>query len=480
MADAHDKRRLRMAAYVAGGFVAGILAVLFGLFALMRYEFGREPPPARYPQPQSIAEANRQDLEYLRHLPGYDRSFSPEAKAAFGSYLDEVTARSDGLDRPALEMAVARAAALADNAHTNALGVSEGRNLNALPIKMVQFHAGMHIVMAKRAHADLLGARVISENGQSIDALRSALRPYLGGPDQFLRERLPNFLQSPQALHAAGLGPSPTDVTFELALPDGQQITRTLTADPLPVSAYAWADRALSPARPRELAQPAQWLHVLDGRAQLPAYLERTDAAYWHMFMEDIPALYIQINTMRDGGTPPLEAYIANLLHEVESRRPRHVIVDFRFNGGGNYMLYADFSRKLPQLLPPDGKLFIVVGPNTFSAAITTLARLKHFAGDQAMIVGEPVGDRDAFWGEINRFQLPNSQIAVQYATGYHDWVNGCTSWTRCYWFNFNFMLGVAAGPLTPTLPAPLSFDDYRAGVDPALRAIATHVNLPR
>jgi hypothetical protein len=41
-------------------------------------------------------------------------------------------------------------------------------------------------------------------------------------------------------------------------------------------------------------------------------------------------------------------------------------------------------------------------------------------------------------------------------------------------------MLGVAAGPLTPTLPAPLAFDDYSAGVDPALRAIAAQVNLPR
>ena len=480
MAEARNKGRLRRAVYAVGGFVGVMIALGLGLFALMRYEFGRTPPPADYPQAKNIAEANRQDLNYLRQLPSYDRSFSPAAKTAFGSYLDEVTARADALDRPALEMAVARAAALADNAHTNALGVSEGRSLNALPIRMVQFRDGMHIVMAKSAHEDLLGARVISENGLSIDDLRSALRPYVGGPDQFLRERLPNFLQSPQALHAAGLGPSPTEVTLELALRDGQRVTRTVTADPQPVLGYAWADRALSPVRPRELAQKAQWLHVLDGSAQLPAYLERTDAPYWHVFMKDIPALYIQINTMRDGGTPPPEPYVADLLREVERLHPRNVIVDLRFNGGGNYMLWADFSRKLPQLLRPDGELFIVVGPNTFSAAITTLARLKHFAGDQAVIVGEPVGERDAFWGEINRFALPNSQIPVQYATGYHDWVNGCTSWTRCYWFNFNFMLGVAAGPLTPTLPAPLSFEDYSAGVDPALRAIAAHVNLQR
>ena len=377
-------------------------------------------------------------------------------------------------------MAVARAAALADNAHTNALGVGEGRDLNALPIRMVQFSDGMHIVMATPAHAELLGARIISENGQSIDDLRRALRPYLGGPDQFLRERLPNFLQSPQALHAAGLAPSSTDATLELVLRDGQRVTRTVTAEPEAMPGYAWADRALSPARPRESAQHAQWLHVLDGSAHLPAYLQHTGAAYWHTFMEDMPALYIQINTMRDVGEPPLETYLAGLLREVESRRPHTVIVDFRFNGGGNYTLYADFSRKLPELLRPDGKLFVVVGPNTFSAAITTLARLKYFAGDKAVIVGEPVGDRDAFWGEINRFRLPNSQIAVQYATGYHDWVNGCTSWTRCYWFNFNFMLGVAAGPLTPTLPAPLAFAEYITGVDPALRAIRAHINAPR
>jgi hypothetical protein len=376
-------------------------------------------------------------------------------------------------------MAVARAAALADNAHTNALGVSEGRNLNALPIRMVQFSDGMHIVMATPAHVDLLGARVISENGRSIDDLRRGLRPYLGGPDQFLRERLPNFLQSPQALHAAGLGSSPTDATFEFVLRDGQQVTRTVKADPQPAPGYAWADRALSPVRPREPTQYTQWLHILDGSAHLPAHLQHTDRAYWHTVVEDMPALYIQINGMRDAGQPPLETYIADLLREVERSRPHNVIVDFRFNSGGNYTLFADFSSKLPQLLGPDDKLFMIVGPNTFSAAITTLARLKHYAGDRAVIVGEPVGDRDAFWGEINRFQLPNSQISIQYATGYHDWVNGCTRWTKCYWLNFNFMLGVAAGPLTPTLPAPLSFADYIAGVDPAMHAITAHLNAP-
>jgi hypothetical protein len=476
MAAAGRKHR-RLAAYAAVGVAAIVLVLAIGLPALMRYTFGREPPPARYPQPQSMAEANSQDLHYLRQLPSYDRSFSPAALATFGSYLDEAAARAHLLDRAALEMLVARAVALADNAHTNALGVAEGRNLNALPIRIVEFSDGLHIVMATREHADLLGARVIAENGRAIDELRRELRPYAGGPDAYLREKLPNFLQSPQALHAAGLAASPNEVTLELVLRDGQPITRTLVADPQPASGYGWADRALSPARPDRTS----WLHVLDGSPALPAYLRRVDAGYWHIYMKELGALYVQINTMRDAaGELPLATYLAEVLRQVESTRPRHVITDFRFNPGGNYTLSADFSRELPELLHPDGKLFIITGPNTFSAAITTVARLKFFAGDRAVIVGTPVGDRDGFWGEVNQFRLPNSQLAVQYARGYHDWVNGCTRWTQCYWLNFNFALGVAAGSLTPTLPAPLSFADYISGADPALRAIASSIDAAR
>ena len=474
------KRHLRIAAWTLVGLLCVVFALVTGFFALMRREFGQSPPPAHYSPPANSAEANRQDLEYLRLLPSYDRSFSPAAKAAFSAYLDDATAKAGTLDRAGLEMAVAHAVALADNGHTNAQGVGEGRNLNALPIRMAQFADGFYIVMAKPPNLDLLGARVVSENGRSIDDLRHTLQPYEGGSEEHLREKLPNFLQSPQALQAAGLASSATEATFELMFSDGRQVTRSLTADPKPTPGYAWADRALSPARPDTLTQNESWLHLLDKQAHLPIYLQHVDAPYWNVYLEDIPALYVQINTMRDVGARPVEAYLSDLLRQIAGAHPRHMIVDFRFDSGGDYTLYADFSKKLPRLLPRDGKLFLITGPNTFSAAITTVARLKYFAGAKAVIVGETVGDRDGFWGEVNQFQLPNSRIAVQYATGYHDWVHGCTNWSTCFWLNFSLLLGVAAGPLTPSLPTPLSFSDYQAGIDPALKAIADQLKLPR
>jgi hypothetical protein len=103
---------------------------------------------------------------------------------------------------------------------------------------------------------------------------------------------------------------------------------------------------------------------------------------------------------------------------------------------------------------------------NTFSAAISTAARLKYFAGTRATIVGEPMGDRLQFWGEGGVTVLPNSKIAVRYATGYHDWEHGCSLSQITSCFFLNYIYAVPAGDLRPAVPTTPSFVDYAAGKD--------------
>src|SRR5437867_9535868 len=53
------------------------------------------------------------------------------------------------------------------------------------------------------------------------------------------------------------------------------------------------------------------------------------------------------------------------------------LIVDLRFNSGGDDTLTSTFTKALPAALPPDGRIFILTSANTFSAGIATAARLR-------------------------------------------------------------------------------------------------------
>jgi hypothetical protein len=151
---------------------------------------------------------------------------------------------------------------------------------------------------------------------------------------------------------------------------------------------------------------------------------------------------------------------------------PCAVIQDLRFNGGGDYTNTYSFANRLPRLLTAKGHIFILTGPETFSAAITTTAFVKQAGGKRVTILGEPVGDRLSFYSEGGMGCLPHAHLCVYYQTGKHDYAQPCTDWDRCYWLNWLYPVRVKS--LAPDEMIPLSFADWRAGRDPVFeRALA-------
>ena len=448
--------------------MAALLAVVAIPLAIILYPTLKAYPKADVPAAASQRDRNLQDLAHLRRLPEVERSFTAQSRAAFGQAIAAIEQRVGELDRAGLAMAAAKAVALADNGHTNVLGLAGDRGFNAVPIRLGWFADGLFVIATDEERRHLLGGQVLGVNGRATAALVEALRPYVGGPANLAREFVPNLLISPELLQAAGLSETAKASTFEIRFADGSAGSAGLAAGPStqpPLSSQFWPKRHLSP-----IMQPggaAGWRHVLDGNA-VPGYLSRPDTNYWH----DYPApglLYVQINRIADQAPTGAPQYLSEMLDAAAQKPIRDAIVDLRFNRGGNYTLTADFARRLPEILPASGKLFILTSANTFSAAISTAARLKHFAGERTIIVGEAMGDRSQFWGEGGLTQLPNAKIAVRYTTAFHDWEQGCslTQITTC--FLLNYIYGVPAGDLQPTVAIAPAFADYAAGKDPVM-----------
>jgi hypothetical protein len=481
----------------AGGIAGLSLFAAGALVVYLMYPAFKTPAPPDFPVPDTPAEAARQDITYLKYaLRELDRSFSPESWAALERAMEDLSVRAESLDAAALEMGLAKAVATANNGHTNVMGVGWGLTLNSIPLKFYWFSDGLYAVQSDASNADLLGARVLTIGGRSPGELSHLFRPYVGGANGLARELSVRFMRSPEAMRAVGLQESPSAVYLRLETRDGKLMERSVAATaipssgPLPEAAEElpafdprelyWSRRDLSPIRlpeaaphPRPTADGRQWTHILDGTI-LPLSLRDPNRFYWADELPEWSALFVQINTTLDEpGRQPLQAFLRGVLDSAAESRPRFAILDLRSNPGGSYLLTAAFTRKLPSLIPEDGRIFILTSGNTYSAGVIAAARLKYFSGARGEIVGEPMGDHARFWAEAaTRIVLPNSGLRVGYATGYHDWENSCSLRQIRTCYLPNYFLGVAAGSLDPTIPVSWSFTDYVAGKDTVLEEV--------
>lgn len=449
--------------------VAAILVLFVAPAAYILYPTFKSYPTTDSAPAATQADKNLRDIEVLARLPEVDRSFTVETREAFEQSVADLKARAPQLDRAGFAIGAARAVALADNAHTAVAGLVAGHGFNALPMRVGWFQDGLFVVAAKAAQRDLLGARILRIDDRPPADLLPELKAFIGGPASMARELSPNLLQSPELLHAAGLAKAPDAVELQLVLPDGTEATRSLAAEPGAaelVTRSFWQRRHLSPAPlPGE---GAAWTHVLDAGSP-PFYLARPDANVWHDYLASGAVLYVQINRVRDQDGMSLSQYLADAVSEAEARKVRHAVVDLRFNSGGDYTQTADFTEQLPAAIPPDGKLFVLVGGTTFSAAIVTAARLKYFAGGRGILVGEPMGDRTQFWGEGGSQSMPHSKLSIRYASAYHDWENGCSLAQIRTCFFLNYIFGTPSGSLEPAVPLQQPFASYAAGKDMVL-----------
>ena len=175
----------------------------------------------------------------------------------------------------------------------------------------------------------------------------------------------------------------------------------------------------------------------------------------------------MQLKSNVDEGGRSIKDFLSNAEKQLRREHPCNVIFDLRYDGGGDYLNTHHFARELPTLIPQAGRVIVLTGPATFSAGISTAVFVKNAGEERVTIVGEPVGDRLQFYSEGGQACLPDYPLCVVYQTGKHDYQHPCKDWTVCFWLNYFFELRVKS--LDPDYVVPLSFKDWRAGVDPAL-----------
>jgi hypothetical protein len=399
------------------------------------------------------------DVEAMRAYVGRNRAYSPAARA---EALRRVALLPGLAGSPArFELEVAHIAALADNGHSALLPQQWPSRYPRSPIHLGLFADGLHVVSAPPDRTWLIGRRVIGINGRDWREIRAAYARYQGGLPAFRDQFVTLFMELPALLVAAGFGTDPDRITYTFD-PPGQPETVTVQAALTP-----YGDEPAFSARSA----------LFDGARLLPAtlvplYLQEPRQLFRLAFPPELDGAYIQLNAVHGLG---ISAFLDATLAELRRRRPRNIVVDLRFNMGGDLNIARDFMQALPAVARD--RVYAITSGRTFSAAISSLGYLKQAAGDRLTIVGEPIGDRLEFWAEGNIMALPGLGATILYARERHNYMTGCPE-RDCH-------AGVRAHPirvrsLQPDLPTPLTWADFHAGRDPAMAAIVQDIGRRR
>jgi tetratricopeptide (TPR) repeat protein len=313
-----------------------------------------------------------------------------------------------------------------------------------VPVQFYLFAEGLHVTGADAPHADLVGARVLRIGSHTPEEVLRELDAVVPQDNRMGLLWLGPlvFMRRPEVLN--GLGLIPDDSCLPLTVRDlaGKEREVRLPADS--------ADRGTAWFAPPK-----------DAPAPVPLYLKKPGTPYWFEYLSAEKLVYCQYNSvMEEGQEETIEKFFKRLFRFIDQNEVDRLVLDLRWNGGGNNFLNQPLIHGLIRCdkVNRPGKLFVIVGRNTFSAAMCCVGAIDR--NTRAVFVGEPTGSSPNFVGESAvQIKLPYSKLRASVSDLY--WQNTVAMDYRTW--------------VAPQIYAPPTFAAYRANRDPALEAILAY-----
>ncbi len=391
---------------------------------------------------QPTAAQWQEDVRFLisalerQHPNPYRRNKKEVVDAAARALIDAIPSMS----RDEISVGLMKLIALVQDGHTSLLP-PEIFQKPVFPVRFYFFEDVLYIILAPKQYADLVGARVTGIGGVDVtEALKRAFEIVAADNDMGRRENAPLILAVPDLLAGLKINADKTRLSLKLETPGGVK-----TAEITPAGNLG------------DLLQvPSDWTDARNSGVKTPYYLRDPQNRYWFEYDKEHRIVYLQQNAVlnKDNGET-LSDFYKKVLAFVAANPVDKLVIDLRQNGGGNNGLNRPLIRALiKSKIDEPGRLFVITGRITFSAAQNYVNDLEQYTS--AIFVGEPTGEHPNAYGDARPVELPNSKFTPRIST--------------LYWQDLDPR---DARPWTaPAISTPLTFADYRNGVDPALQAV--------
>ena len=311
-----------------------------------------------------------------------------------------------------------------------------------LPFECYWFEDGIFILECDKAYESLLGKKLTAVNGVPMEVVIDSLATLLVADNQMvLKNQIPRMLTWFQLLEYFGFA-SGNDISFEAEDASGKTISQNIL---LPV----------------ELGEM-----VSIEPPVLPLGWQDQKAFFRAQYLEKEKIYYIQYNRCwsreaeEDYGSgasalfmPSFKEFEKQVYPVLKKKEIDKLVFDIRFNKGGYAEQGTEFIRKICKSLPRDHReIYVLIGRATDAAAI--INAVDFMKNTEVVLVGEETSGKLNFFGEVDRFVLPESRLIVSYSTKH-------------------FVLVDEEQPaLIPDLTTPLYFEEYSRGIDPAMELI--------
>jgi tetratricopeptide (TPR) repeat protein len=398
------------------------------------------------------AEKWREDLRHMaEEMPKRHRNlFHTMKREQFAAAVKSLNERIPALTRHQIIVELARIVAMVKDGHTSIAGLLSDPKIGfrSYPLSLYFFKDGLFVVTAEREHAAAAGARVLKIGSQSAEQAFNAVRGLVfhDHDNEFgLRAVAPFLLVTPEVLHAVGLIENMERARFVLEK-NGKQMTLDLKPVPRPVGPeHGWS-----------YIKPQGWVDARDAAsAPTPLWLKNSRDFFWYEYLADSKTVYVQFNAVANKENETVADFSKRLFEFVEKNPVDRLILDLRWNGGGNnYLNKPLIVGLIKSKIDEKGKFFTIISRHTFSAAQNLVNELEKYTN--TIFVGEPTGENVNFYGDSTRIELPHSGLVVRTST---LWWQNLDPRDRRRWTG-------------PQIAAELSSTDYLNNHDPALKAI--------
>jgi hypothetical protein len=382
------------------------------------------------PEPNVTIDAAlwRADLEYVRvNVPKrHISAFHATSQGAFDAAIACLESLSSNQSADAWLVDLFQVLNLIGDGHT---GLIFPRDRAYFPIEIQEFGSEFRVARSAPGFEQALGARVLKINEiTAAEAMDRALQLTPADENVSLRHALAvNYLGVGLILHGLGIIPDRAVAQYTFRSDDGQVFTIDLPSSPTRNKA--------------EWSRPQGHVFLADQHPGEP---------FWCVNIASARSVYCDFRAYTG-----LSKHSAAMLKLISQTTPEKLVIDLRDNGGGDYTVgERNLIRPVKQLesINRKGHLFVLIGAQTFSAAMNNAAQFR--SQTAATLVGVTIGEKPNSFQEPREMRLPNSKIVVRYSTR---------------WYAF-----VDSGPNTiePDVSVPQSWADYADGQDSALNYV--------